>query len=79
MEQIKLFSDHIFAPLEQNEMRRVFGPGPDGARCKTCQHLIKKVQGGAYLKCGLRLNTNGAETDHRAGWKACAKFEEADK
>lgn len=62
--------------IEPNEMRRVYGPGPDGKRCKTCVFLRRKRMGGTYLKCSLRIETNGAATDHRAGWLTCAKYEE---
>lgn len=67
MEQLELFAGVRFEPLEPNEMRRVFGPGPDGKHCKTCRHLYRKYCGGTYLKCSFRLDTNGAGTDHRAG------------
>ncbi|SGO61658.1 Uncharacterised protein [Mycobacterium tuberculosis] len=73
-DQLELFTDTKFEPLEPNEMRRVFGPGPEGKRCKTCVHLLRKQSGGTYLKCSLRTITNGAGTDHRAGWKSCAKY-----
>ena len=50
------------------------GLGPEGATCKTCVHLFRKTFGKTYLKCDLRPNTNGAGTDHRAGWDACGKY-----
>lgn len=62
---------------EDHEMRLVYGPGPDGKRCKTCVHLIRKIWGDKrYLKCAYRIHINGPGTDHRAGWLACSKYEE---
>ena len=57
-------------PLEPNPMVRIYGRGEAQERCKDCQRL----SGGRYLKCSLRPHTNGAATDHRAGWNACQKF-----
>jgi hypothetical protein len=50
----------------------VFGPGPEGALCRKCSHLYHN---GRFLKCDLRAHTNGAATDHKARWPACAKFQ----
>lgn len=62
---------------EPNIMRRTFGPGPEGKTCRTCRHFIRKHLAKSYFKCALRIQTSGPVTDHRAGWKACAKYEEA--
>ena len=51
-----------------------FGLGPEGQTCKTCQHLYRKTYSKTYIKCELRPDTNGAGTDHRAGWDACGKY-----
>lgn len=61
---------------DKNPMVRKHGLGPDGARCKTCA-LFKISRPGAnrYFKCRLRGITHGAATDHRANYRACAKFE----
>src|SRR4051812_7898721 len=55
----------------------VFGQGPDGATCKTCQHL-EQHNGGSrnYYKCNLRPRSGGPGTDHRLNWPACGKHEE---
>lgn len=53
-----------------------FGPGPDGARCKTCAHFHVKQYAGTYFKCDLRGDTNGPGTDHRANWPACGRYEQ---
>lgn len=65
-------------PERVNPCVALFGKGPDGKTCRTCAQLMRR--GGAskvYLKCALRKNTNGPATDHRAGWMACSKYEEA--
>lgn len=79
MKQIDLFAEYPFEPWERgnHEMRRVYGPGPKGKLCRTCAYLSRnKRDSRTYLKCSLRIITNGPGTDHRAGWLACAKYEE---
>lgn len=63
--------------VSRNPCVDVYGPGPEEARCKTCA-LLLGVGGipGSIRKCALRINTHGAKTDHRAGWLACAKYQE---
>jgi hypothetical protein len=53
------------------------GTGPAGETCRTCRHLYRKRMGNTYLKCGLmeKYHSNGAATDIRAGWAACARWE----
>jgi hypothetical protein len=68
----------LLAPTrEPNPLRRGYGPGPEGKRCKQCDHMIIKRYAGKYFKCSLRYNTNGPATDHRANWLACSKFKES--
>jgi len=57
-----------------NPLVRAYGPGPEGAKCKTCRHLFRKRMSKVYIKCELRANTCGPGTDHRANWPACAKY-----
>lgn len=59
-----------------NPLLRVYGPGPEGARCGSCVHLFR-VGGvaGRYYKCDLRRNSAGPASDHRVRWPACARFE----
>jgi hypothetical protein len=64
----------ITQPERINPMVRACGKGPEGARCKTCVHFIRKSYGGTYFKCEFRGNTNGPGTDHRANWPACSKY-----
>jgi hypothetical protein len=80
-EQLELFPGIEIAPIKKEEnpsandpnpMVRSYGP----AKCKTCKHLFAKRWDKTYNKCALRGNTNGAGTDHRVRWKACAKYEE---
>lgn len=59
----------------QNPLVRLYGPGPEGARCKGCAHLVKKRR---WWKCLLRagtLHTASPKSDHRCHWWACGKFE----
>ena len=63
---------------EPNSCRLLFGPGPDGAKCRTCVHLQAHQPGNrVFWKCGLRTFTRGAKSDHRVRWKACAKYQPA--
>ncbi len=63
---------------EPNPCVRLFGLGPEEVTCRHCKHLIRnEAWSKTYLKCFYRGVTNGAATDHRAGWKACKKFEVA--
>lgn len=59
----------------ENPMLRL-GPGPDEYRCKHCVHLrINQPGSNKYFKCKLRGITSGPNTDHRANWPTCIKFE----
>ena len=49
----------------------------EGRQCKTCKHLTSHTRARTYYKCLLRGVTRGAGTDHRAGWPACGRYEEA--
>lgn len=78
MEQIELFQGIESLERANHEMRRVYGPGPEGKTCRTCRFLYRKRRDSrTYLKCMMRIHTNGPGTDHKAGWLACAKYEEA--
>jgi hypothetical protein len=70
-----------FGPFstEKNPCVRLYGPGPDGAKCKTCSRLhARTYYPHTYYKCGLRKDTACAATDHRVRWRACAKYEDVD-
>jgi hypothetical protein len=63
---------------QSNPLLAVYGPGPDGATCRTCVHLMRLAHHDrTYRKCALRSVTHGAATDHRAGWPACGRFSPA--
>lgn len=60
-----------------NPMVKTHGSGPDGARCKQCQHLVAKHYSKVYYKCELRAGTvhkASPASDHRTNWPACSKF-----
>lgn len=60
---------------QPNKCVHLFGPGPEGKRCKECQLFIRKTgYRKTYFKCELRGDTNGPGTDHRANWQACGRF-----
>lgn len=62
-----------------NPLVRLYGNGPDGARCKGCAHLVAKERGKTYYKCRLRAGTwekCSPQSDHRCNWWACAKYQE---
>lgn len=61
---------------EPNPVVRLYGPGPEGARCKTCRHLYCREFANRYWKCPYHGDTRGPGTDHRVNWNACAKYEE---
>ena len=61
--------------LKPNPCIAVFGAGPEGKRCKNCSQLYRIHKGKTYLKCALRIETNGPGSDHKANWPACGKFE----
>ena len=53
------------------------GPGPEGASCKTCRHLVPTSHNTnrTYWKCDRRGMTHGQDTDHRLKWDACRLYE----
>jgi hypothetical protein len=68
-----------FGPLstEPNPCVRVWGPGPEDAKCKTCSHLHVRRYANTYYKCDLRKMSPSTATDHRVSWRACGKYEVA--
>lgn len=78
--ELNLQGELIIAPNDPRRVNpciQVYGFGPDGKTCKACVHFYRKKYSKTYLKCDLRRNSNGPATDHRAGWAACGKYEEA--
>lgn len=64
---------------DPNPALAVYGPGPDGATCGTCQHLQRPHRfAKTYRKCALRGDSYGPGTDHYASWPACGRYVEAD-
>jgi hypothetical protein len=57
------------------EMRRLYGWGPEGARCGDCAHLIWQLgYSKRYFKCELSGITHGPASDWRKKWRACGAF-----
>ena len=66
--------------LKSNPCIRVYGVGPEGAKCGGCRMLYRSGSGGRgggrYFKCEMRGKpTAGPGTDHLARWQACGKYE----
>ena len=60
---------------EPNPCRKLYGPGPKGARCAGCALLHATGSGNRpYYKCELRTYTRSQRSDHRMRWLACARF-----
>lgn len=55
---------------------RVYGRGPDGAKCKTCRHLFYQGHARQFPKCGVWGATKGTATDWSTRYDACGKYEE---
>lgn len=73
---MELFNTNELQLKDPNPMVVALGLYGDGKKCKHCAHCIENRPGAnRYLKCALRKITNGAKTDIRANWNACAKFE----
>jgi len=73
----EIIDETLYGPRKRsvNPVAELYGPGPEGAKCKHCKLLIAKEYARIYFKCKLRNNTNGPTTDHRANWPACGRFE----
>jgi hypothetical protein len=52
-----------------------FGEGPWDRECGECSHMYQNRHDKVYWKCSMRKHTNGAGSDHRRTWPACARFE----
>jgi hypothetical protein len=62
--------------LGGNPMVSLCGVGPAGSRCKDCAFLVKrKCRDRVYRKCIKRGITQGRETDHKAKFDACGKYQ----
>lgn len=74
-EQQEWFAEQTKHAAHVNPCVRLYGMGPDNARCKDCQLFIRRGRTRKiYFKCELRGVTNGPGTDHRANWPACGRF-----
>jgi len=62
--------------LAGNRLIAQFGPGPDGATCGGCTHLMRKeYHTQEYFKCAMRGVSHGSATDYRLKWAACRLFQ----
>jgi hypothetical protein len=76
-EQIELFTNRevTIGRTETNPMIKVYGKGPEGTKCRNCNHLTCVQYANKYYKCELR-GTKGASTDHNYYFSACGKYVE---
>jgi hypothetical protein len=51
-----------------------YGPGPEGATCGECVHLVALHYSRTYYKCEAWKLTHGAATDFRKKWPACERY-----
>jgi hypothetical protein len=58
-----------------NPMVAVYGPGPEGAQCRSCVHIHGLQYAKTYYKCDRRQLTHGRRTDHYVNWPACGQYE----
>ena len=55
-------------------MRSMFGPGPDGEICKSCEHLVYHVRDRIYYKCEAYGVSCSESTDWGRTWPTCGLF-----
>jgi hypothetical protein len=81
MNQMELFDgEPIYDYTRKNPMVVAYGKGPDGTRCKTCDHLCIIQPGqNTYNKCKIRGITHGPGTDHRVNYAACARYKQIEE
>ena len=70
----KVGLQEIISGKGSNPCVKLYGPGPDGMRCKECKLLFRHTMSKTYFKCDLRGFTRGEGTDHKANWPACGRF-----
>ena len=73
-EQELWLSEQFGFPVSPNPCVKLYGFGPDGAKCKGCVLLFAHWTARKFYKCKLRNFTHGPGSDHRANWPACKRF-----
>jgi hypothetical protein len=77
--ELEIQTGYLGPVKDPNPMVRIHGPGPEGATCGTCAHLIGWQYSKVYWKCSLRGDlTHGAKTDQKKTWQACGLYDESD-
>lgn len=74
-------ADHARARREARpvRMRTLYGPGPEGARCGDCVHLLGRAYANTYFKCALYGVSNGRATDWCKTYRACGRVTDASR
>lgn len=67
--------------VNPNPCVALFGPGPPGAKCKSCTWLLHRGRPGKrWYKCPFRRSSTNANklgaasTDQRLSWDACGRY-----
>lgn len=75
--ELEIQAVYLGPKRSKNPMVRIHGPGPDGAVCGQCIHLVGWAYSKTYWKCSQRGDlTHGAKTDQKKRWMACGLFRE---
>lgn len=76
-QQLELFNPEEYHDSAfENPMVVKYGKGPEGEKCKNCEHLYFRQYNRRFYKCRLRGDTHGPGTDHQVGHHACSFFKE---
>lgn len=77
--ELEIQTGYLGPVVSPNPMIQIHGPGPEGATCGRCAHLVGWARSRTYWKCSKRGDlTHGRKTDQLKGWRACGLFEEAE-
>jgi hypothetical protein len=69
--------EEAYGPPNPNPCIATYGPDPEGRACRDCAHLLHlKYHTHTYIKCDLRKIAHSSQSDHRAKWDACSRFEQ---
>lgn len=68
------------SPLKLKKPIEMYGSGPSGKTCKSCNNLTNNgYRGRGYYKCKQWKDSHSPATDVRLKWPACGRYEEREK
>jgi hypothetical protein len=76
-----LFGQPVHTPLKHkgrpkvNPCIKIWGTGPEGTKCGSCEHHYFRQYSKKYPKCDKRGDTGSASTDHSSRYPSCGKYE----